>query len=104
MTTKSTEQPAPETTGESTEPKKPEIMGIERDDVNARVSFTQDGNLMIITMPIARMPRVMAHGFLYELHEVVNNWHQERKNSKIILRDQMSKFSFKNGVKNLFKK
>ncbi len=85
------------------EPKK-EIIGIERDDKNARVSFSQDGNLLIITMPIGHMPRVMCHGFLYELHEIVNGWYAERKKNKIIVRDEVSKFNFKQSVSKLFGK
>lgn len=84
------------------EPEK-EVMGIERDDNNARVSFTKDNGLMIITIPIARMPRALAHGFLYELHTVVNEWHEERKKNAILTRDAVSKFSFKSGINKLFK-
>lgn len=102
MTTKTT---TPETTTSpetAAEPKK-EVMGIERDDTNARVSFTTDGNLMIVTLPIGRMPRALSHGFLYELHQVVNEWHEERKKTTLITRDAVSKFSFKTGISKLFK-
>lgn len=104
MTTKTTEPEKQTQTPETTDaaPKK-EVMGIERDDTNARVSFTTDGNLMIVTMPIGRMPRALAHGFLYELHQVVNDWHAERKKTNIILRDEASKWSFKSGISKLFK-
>lgn len=99
MSTQTTEaKPATEET-----PKK-EVMGIERDDVNARVSFTQDGNLLIITMPIGRMSRALAHGFLYELHTVVTDWHEERKKTKLVTRDEVNKFSFKNAVSSILRK
>lgn len=84
------------------EPKK-EVMGIERDDTNCRISFTTDGNLLIITMPIGRMPRALAHGFVYELHQVVSDWYAERKKSKIITRDEASRFSFKAGISKLLR-
>jgi hypothetical protein len=84
------------------EPKKPDVMGIERDDKNCRVSFTTDGNLVIITIPVGNMPRVVAHGFIYELHEIVGNWYKERMEIKKKLsldnREAVSKFSFKNGI------
>src|SRR3989339_1256969 len=82
------------------EPKK-EVMGIERDDEHARLSFTQDGALMIVTIPIAKMSPVMAHGFIYTLHDVVKDWFAERKKTKIITRDEVNKFSFRSGVSKL---
>lgn len=103
MTTKTTEAPRAEEAKQAEEPKK-EVMGIERDDNNARVSFTTDGNVMIVTVPIGKMPRVMCHGFIYELHEIVNGWYEERKRNRILTRDEVTKFSFKNGVKKLFGK
>lgn len=106
MATKTTDTPKMEdltpNTPPAEEPKK-EVMGIERDDNNARLSFTKDNALMIITIPIARMPRALAHGFLYELHQVVNDWHEERRKTAIITRDTVSKFSFKNGISKFFK-
>lgn len=106
MAIKTTETPKTEeatlNTPTAEEPKK-EVMGIERDDNNARLSFTKDSALMIITIPIARMPRALAHGFLYELHQVVNDWHDERRKNAIITRDNVSKFSFKAGISKLFK-
>ena len=100
----STEKQEPEKIDLPAEPPKPEVMGIVRDDKNARVSFTPDGAVLIITMPIAHMPRVMAHGFLWELHEMVNGWYAERKKNKIIVRDEVSKFNFKQSVSKLFGK
>ena len=110
MTTKTTTPDTTEaaqaeaTTATTTPEPKKEVMGIERDDNNARISFTQDGNLIIVTMPIGKMPRALAHGFIYELHQIVNDWHEDRRKNKILTRDEASKFSFKNGVRRLFGK
>lgn len=94
-------QTVPPTDTPTDEPKK-EVLGIERDDKNCRVSFTTDGNLIIITMPLGHMPRVVAHGFIYELHDMINAWFHERaaakKKIEIVGRDHMNKFSFKQGL------
>lgn len=103
MTTKTAPEPTAAETPQTEEAPKKEVMGIERDDTNARVSFTTDGNLMIITLPIGRMARATAHGFLYELHQIINDWHEERKRNKIITRDEAAKWSFKAGLTKLFK-
>ena len=83
---------------------KPEVMGITRDDNNTRLSFTQDGNLMIVTIPIGRMSPALVHGFIYEMHDIVKAWFAERKKVKLATRDEVSKFNFKQGVRNLFGK
>ncbi len=100
-------QPAPEVKLEapaSAEPPKKDIMGIERDDKHARVLFSKDNGIMIITMPIGGMSRTLVHGFIYELHEIVNEWFEERKKHQIITRDNMNRFSFKQSVGKLFGK
>ena len=97
MTATKQDGPKPEVPA-AAEPPKKDIMGIERDDKNCRVSFTPDGGVLICTMPIAHMPRVLAHGFVYELHTIINEWYAESKNRQIITRDQMNKFSFKSGI------
>lgn len=86
---------------ESETPKK-NIMGIERDDKNTRVSFTPDGSMMIVTIPIGHMSRALVHGFVYEMHDIVNTWFAERKKSQIITRDNINNFNFKQGVRKLF--
>ena len=106
MTAKATpETPAPV---EGTEKPKKDIMGIERDNTNCRVSFTPDGNLLIITMPIGFMPPATAHGFIYMLHDTVRSWYKERKDAmdrrKVLTGDAVSKFNMKQGLSKLFKK
>lgn len=108
MTAAKQDGPKPEVTDLPAEPPKPEVMGIERDNKNARVSFSVDGDLMIITLPIGHMPRVMAHGFIYELHGMVNQWYSERaeikKKLSLDTRDAVGKFNFREGVSKLFKR
>jgi hypothetical protein len=95
----------PDKVDQPTAPAKPEVMGIERDDNNARLSFTQDGNLMIITIPIGKMSPIGVHGYLWELHKIADGWYAERKamREKLSLnnRDAASRFSFKQGVSKL---
>lgn len=100
--TKQSETPEVINVSDATEPKK-EIMGIERDDKNVRLSFTPDGNLLILTMPLASMSPALVHGFVYELHDIIKNWFMERKKHQIITRDTVNKFSFKNGISKLFR-
>jgi hypothetical protein len=99
--------PEQETSKSPTEEPKKDIMGMERDDKNTRLSFTPDGNLMILTMPLAHMSPASAHGFLYMLHDTIRKWYsdryEEQQKNKILTRDAISKFSFKKGVSNLFK-
>ena len=100
-------RPAPDVRVETpavAEPPKKDMMGIERDDKNVRISFTPDGVVLICTIPIGHMPRPLVHGFVYELHEIVNEWFAERKKNKIIVRDEVSKFNFKQSVNKLFGK
>jgi hypothetical protein len=87
----------------SEEPKK-EVMGIERDDDHTRLSFTQDGNLMIVTIPIGKMSPALVHGFIYEMHDIVKQWFTERNKLRTQLRDSTSQFSFKQAVSKLFRK
>ena len=92
----------------ATEPPKPEVMGITRDDHNTRLSFTKDGNLMIVTIPIGKMSPALVHGFLYELHDIVKGWFAERAAIKRKLsldtRDAASRFNFKNGINKLLRR
>jgi hypothetical protein len=108
MTATKQEETKKEVTDLPAEPIKPEVMGVPRDDKNARVSFTTDGNMMIITLPIGNMPRVMAYGFIYELFDMVGKWYAERAaiRQKLSLdnRDAVSKFNMKAGLAKLFKK
>lgn len=105
MTTKTTDKPTPENT--AVEAPKKEVMGIERDDHNARVSFTTDGNLMIVTIPVGRMAPATAHGFLYLLHDTVREWYKERKEiqdrNKVLTGKAVSAFNFKQGLSKIFK-
>lgn len=91
----------------ATEPRK-DIMGIERDDNNARVSFTPDGNLLIVTIPIGHMAPATAHGFLYLLHDTVRQWYKERKEAidqrKVLTGKVVSAFNFKQGLSKIFHK
>jgi len=108
MTAAKQDGPKPEVTDLPAEPPKPEVMGIERDNKNARVSFSTDGNLMIITLPIGNMPRVMANGFIYELFGIVGQWYAERaeikKKLSLDTRDAASRFNFKDGINKLLRR
>ena len=107
MTTKTT---APEVTDKQTtdEAPKKDIMGIERDDNNARVSFTPDGNLLIVTIPIGKMAPATTHGFLYLLHDTVREWYKERKEAmdrnKVLTGKAVNSFNFKQGLSKIFRK
>jgi len=111
MSTKTTEaKPEVVTLAESqaTPEAKKEVMGIERDDQNARVSFTQDGALMIITIPLARMSTATAHGFIYLLHDMIHDWYKERQeliqHKKVLMGKAVSAFNFKQGLSKIFHK
>lgn len=102
--TKQTDETKKETIDLPAEPPKPEVMGIERDNKNARISFTKDNECMIITVPIAHMSRTLVRGFFLDAQDMAMAWFSQRERTRIQLRDTTSKFSFRDGISKLLRK
>ena len=108
MTAAKQDGPKPEVIDLPAEPPKPEVMGIERDNKNARVSFTKDNECMIITVPIAHMSRTLVRGFFLDAQDMAMMWFAERAAIKQKLsldtRDAASRFNFKDGINKLLRR
>jgi len=94
---KDTSKPVPEET-------KKETITLDRDDMNARVFFTPDNSTMIISIPIAKMPRTFVRGFLMDVYDVACSWYIKRDETRLKIRENVSKFNFKDGISKLLRR
>lgn len=83
---------------------KSETLNIEIDRKNARISFVDNNQVMLITIPLAFMTRPLVLGFLVDAMDIVKSWYAEQHNIQMKLKEQASRFSFKSGLNKLLRR